>query len=700
MALRLDSPLEFVKGVGPQRARLLSDQLGMETVGAMLLYFPFRYIDKTRYTPLAEATQDGQFYQCRGKLTGLEQHGYGRSRRLTAMLEDGTGRIELIWFQHYQWFLDKAEIGREYRIFGRLKQTRSVKTMAHPEIAQMAAEPQPNALRWEPVYSSSEVLAKKGYDSRGIKNLVFQIFQNLDVRTVEETLPPYILEKYRLMNRQEALLNIHFPKDEQSLARARQRFKFEELFILQLRMVRNMYLRKKKDSGIAMSSPGELYQNFYRHHLPFALTGAQERVLKEIQDDLCSGYQMNRLLQGDVGSGKTIVALLTMVWAISQGFQACIMAPTEVLAQQHYESIASLIRSVDLRCALLTSSVKANDRMLVLGMLARGEIHILIGTHAVLEDKVVFSQLGLVVIDEQHRFGVEQRARLWGKAHPLPPHVLVMTATPIPRTLAMSLYGDLDVSVIDELPPNRQAIVTKHFTEAYRTTLYEFMKEQIAGGRQVYIVFPLIEESAKMDIENLEMGYERLLEYFPRPQYQIAVVHGRLKPKDKAYEMARFARGRANIMVATTVIEVGVNVPNATIMVIENAERFGLSQLHQLRGRVGRGADQSYCVLMTANRPAGDAAERIRTLCATNDGFAIAEADLRLRGPGDLDGTRQSGLLELKVANLSEDQPMLYAARRLAEAILKRDPSLDHPLNALLRKLFEGDPGQPIGKIA
>lgn len=700
MALRLDSPLEFVKGVGPQRARLLSDQLGMDTVGAMLLYFPFRYIDKTRYTPLAEATQDGQFYQCRGKLTGLEHHGFGRSRRLTAMLDDGTGRIELIWFQHYQWFLDKAEVGKEYRIFGRLKLARAGKNMAHPEIALMTAEPQPNSLRWEPVYPSGEALAKKGYDSRGIKNLVFQIFQNLDVRMVDETLPTYILEKYHLMNRQEALLNIHFPKDEQSLARARQRLKFEELFALQLRMVRNMYLRKKKDTGIPMASPGELYQNFYENHLPFALTGAQERVLREIQVDLRSGYQMNRLLQGDVGSGKTIVALLTMVWAISQGHQACIMAPTEVLAQQHYESIASLIRTIDLRCALLTSSVKAADRMLLLGMLARGEIHILIGTHAVLEDKVVFSQLGLVVIDEQHRFGVEQRAKLWGKAYPLPPHVLVMTATPIPRTLAMSLYGDLDVSVIDELPPNRRAIVTKHFTEAYRITLYEFMKEQIAEGRQVYIVFPLIEESAKMDIENLEMGYERLLEYFPRPQYQIAVVHGRLKPKDKANEMTRFARGRANIMVATTVIEVGVNVPNATIMVIENAERFGLSQLHQLRGRVGRGADQSYCVLMTANRPAGDAAERIRTLCATNDGFAIAEADLRLRGPGDLDGTRQSGLLELKVANLSEDQPMLYAARRLAEAILRRDPGLDHPLNALLRKQFEGDPDQPIGKIA
>jgi ATP-dependent DNA helicase RecG len=512
---------------------------------------------------------------------------------------------------------------------------------------------------------------------------------------VHETLPRYILDKFRLPDRASALRWIHFPGSQEQINRARDRFKFEELFDYQLRIIHARIQRSLLSKGFQWSGDGPLYRTFMEQHLPFQLTGAQQRVIREVRADLASGHQMNRLLQGDVGSGKTIVALLVMLMALDHGFQACIMAPTEVLANQHFQSFQSLLEKTDIRVCLLTSNVKGATRKEALKGLASGEIQIAIGTHALIEDAVVFHNLGLVVIDEQHRFGVEQRARLWAKSKNLHPHILVMTATPIPRTLAMTLYGDLEVSVIDELPPNRKEIKTIHIRDRHRPELIRFMRDQIAQGRQVYIVFPLIEESEKLDMENLQLGYEKLLTFFPLPEYRIAVVHGKLKPDDKNMEMQRFASGRAHIMVATTVIEVGVNVPNASVMVIENAERFGLSQLHQLRGRVGRGADQSYCVLMSSDKLSEDGLARLNIMVKTNDGFKIAEEDLRLRGPGDLTGTRQSGMIELKVADLAQDQRILHAARKLAEAILARDPDLSHPANVLLRPVIGKNNDKP-----
>ncbi len=700
MNLKSDSPVEFVKGVGPQKGKALREALQIETVHQLLEYYPFRYIDKTRFTAISEAGMDGQLYQFKGFLRGLDEKGFGKGKRLTGLLEDETGAMELIWFQNYQWIRSKLEVGKEYIVFGRIKITGLFKSMAHPEIELFHAESLHQVLRWEPVYPSNEKLAQKGLETRAFRKILFNALSQMDPASIEDRLPQYILEKLKLPPLFECLRNLHFPKDESTLQRARQRLKFEELFFLQLRLVRNMVLRKQKSEGHPMKLLTGAFNAFYPAHLPFELTNAQRRVLNEIQNDLASGIQMNRLLQGDVGSGKTIIALLSMLVAISSGYQCCIMAPTEILAQQHYQSIRALLEPIQLECALLTSSIKGAERKRILEALARNELKILIGTHAVIEEAVQFAKLGLIVIDEQHRFGVQQRARLWAKAADLPPHILVMTATPIPRTLAMSLYGDLDVSVIDELPPGRKPIHTMHFTEALRGKLYEFMTQQIADGRQVYIVFPLIEESEKLDLENLEMGYEKLLSYFPLPKYQISVVHGKLRPRDKELEMQRFVKGITHIMVATTVIEVGVNVPNASIMVIENAERFGLSQLHQLRGRVGRGANQSFCILMTSNQLSKEAKLRIQTMCQTNDGFRIAEADLQLRGPGDLDGTRQSGLLQLKMANILEDQKILFSARKFAEAILKKDPELTNPINQLLRKYIHLSQEELLGRIS
>lgn len=672
----------------------------IETVIQLLEYFPFRYIDKTKFTAIREIDQDGQFYQLRATLNYFEEKGSGRSKRLRAIVEDETGSIELVWFQNYQWIQEKLNGGQTYKWFGRVRKSGKTLSMAHPEFELFEEGKQLLNMRWEPVYSSNEKLSKRGLDSRGIKKLLFQAFQEIIKEDVTETLPDYILQKFKLLPRYNCLLNIHFPKDEIHLHHARQRLKFEELFFLQLRIVYSMMLRKRKSKGYRIPGEGSLYEMFYPAQMPFQLTSAQSRVVDEIRTDLLSGIQMNRLLQGDVGSGKTMVAFLAMLMMVSNGYQCCIMAPTEVLAQQHINNIRPLLTGLGLNSAFLSSSIKGKERETLLDQLLNGNIHILIGTHALLEDKVKYKRLGLVVIDEQHRFGVEQRAKFWTKAHPYPPHVLVMTATPIPRTLAMSLYGDLDVSVIDELPPNRKSIITMHFTEALRGKLYEFMTRQIAQGQQVYIVYPLIEESEKLDIENLEMGYERLLEYFPISKYQIAVVHGRLHSRDKDWEMQRFINGTCQIMVATTVIEVGVDVPNASIMVIENAERFGLSQLHQLRGRVGRGVDQSYCVLITNNQISKDAKARIQTMINSSDGFEIAEADLKLRGPGDLDGTRQSGLLHLKVANVIEDQKIHMAARKMAEAILKKDLELKHPLNSLLKQQLTGNDQINLGQIS
>lgn len=700
MNLNFNSPIEYLKGVGPQKGKLLRDQLQIETVSHLLEYFPFRYIDKTKFTPIREVDQDGQFYQIKATLNFFEELGISRSKRLRAIVEDETGRLELVWFQNYQWIQEKLNAGQTYKLFGRVKITGKTISMAHPEFELFLEGQQLLNMRWEPVYSSNEKLTKRGLDSRGIKKLLFQAFQEIKKEDIEETLPAYIIEKFKLLPRYNCLLNIHFPKDEKLLHHARQRLKFEELFFLQLRIVYNMMLRKRKSKGYRIVNEGELFEKFFPVRMPFQLTSAQARVIQEIRTDLMSGIQMNRLLQGDVGSGKTMVAFLSMLMMVSNGYQCCIIAPTEVLAQQHVNNIRPLLTGLGLESAFLSSSIKGKERKTILDQLLNGTIHILVGTHALLEDKVIYQRLGMVVIDEQHRFGVEQRAKFWSKAQPYPPHVLVMTATPIPRTLAMSLYGDLDVSVIDELPPNRKSIITMHFTEALRGKLYEFMTRQITQGQQVYIVYPLIEESEKLDIENLEMGYERLLEYFPISKYQIAVVHGRLHSRDKEWEMQRFINGTSQIMVATTVIEVGVDVPNASIMVIENAERFGLSQLHQLRGRVGRGAEQSYCVLITNNQISKDAKSRIQTMVNTSDGFEIAEADLKLRGPGDLDGTRQSGLLHLKVANVVEDQKIHMAARKMAEAILKKDFELKHPLNSLLKQQLGHQDSINLGQIS
>ncbi len=696
-----DSPIEYIKGVGPQKAVLLKEQLNIHKLDELVQYFPFRYIDKTIIHRIDELQQEGQYYQLKGSIQSIDEKGFGKSKRLSLIFQDGTGFLELIWFQNYQWILQKIETGKEFVIFGKLSISGYQKSMAHPEIELWNPSLPAGKLRFDPVYSSTEKLSARGLDSRGLRRIMFSVFQNLEAQSIEENLPEYILKKYQLLPRFECLLNIHFPQNEFILQQAKQRLKFEELFFMQLRMVYAMRLRKSKSQSFRFNCNEATYVDFLQTKLPFELTSAQKKVLEELKLDVQSGIQMNRLLQGDVGSGKTIVALLVILMANSSGFQACLMAPTEVLANQHFQSIQALLQETEFSCALLTSVIKGKEREALLARLNSGEIHLLIGTHAVLEDPVQFQNLGLVVIDEQHRFGVEQRARLWSKSKTWPPHILVMTATPIPRTLAMSLYGDLDVSIIDELPPNRKPIKTLHFTEILRGKLHEFMKEQIRLGRQIYIVFPLIEESEKLDLENLELGYEKLLESFPRPEYQIAVVHGRLRPKDKEAEMQRFVQARAQIMVATTVIEVGVNVPNASVMIIENAERFGLAQLHQLRGRVGRGADQSFCVLMTADKLSPDAKNRIQVMVRTNDGFEIAEEDLKIRGPGDLEGKQQSGLIALKLADILTDQKILYAARKLAEAIISKDPELENPLNQVLRKQLDlGKPGQNLAIIS
>ncbi len=683
--LELNSPIEFVKGVGPVKGALLKTQLNIHSPADLIQYLPFRYIDKSIINTIETAFPQSQYVQIKGRLKWLEEKGFGKSKRLIGFLEDETGSLELIWFKNYSWIQEKLIIGKDYICFGKIGLTGYQKSMAHPEIELYSEEAQKKILLWEPVYSSNEKLSAKGLDSKGFKRIIHHLFQYIDPAQFEENLPEYIVKKFKLPGRYECMNTIHFPKNELSLQRAQQRLKFEELFFMQLRMLHSMIMRKKKSRGFVIKNQGAIFDLFYNYHLPFELTGAQKRVIKEIHEDIRSGIQMNRLLQGDVGSGKTIVALLIMLLANSNDYQCCLMAPTEVLAQQHFQSIRELIEPLNLQCALLTSNVKGTDRKQILEWVATGAVQILIGTHAVLEDAVQFKNLGLAVIDEQHRFGVEQRARLWSKSQDLPPHILVMTATPIPRTLAMSLYGDLDISIIDELPPNRKSIKTLHFTEAFRGKLHQFMESEIKEGRQIYIVFPLIEESEKLDLENLELGYEKLLEYFPIPKYQISVVHGKLRPKDKATEMDRFVKGITQIMVATTVIEVGVNVPNASIMIIESAERFGLSQLHQLRGRVGRGAEQSYCILMTADHLSQEARARIQIMCATNDGFKIAEEDLKIRGPGDLEGKQQSGLIQLKIADIVADQKILLAARKLAEAILNKDPDLQNPHNVLLK---------------
>ena len=677
--------IEFLKGVGPVRGEALRSELGVKCPMDLLQQYPFRYIDKTKVQLINELKADGDIALVKGQLITLEKiKGKNNRHRLSALIKDSSGFLELVWFQKIKMLEEILKEGKEYIIYGKVNVFGGKASIAHPEMEEFQNDVALHQT-FDPVYSSTEKLDGLGLDAKGRRRLIKHILEKVSPADFPENLPDEIVARLKLPTRFETIHWVHFPKDEAQKMLAHNRIKFEEFFFLQIQMLFTKATRKLTLKGEIFENVGPIFNTFYSKHLPFELTNAQKRVIKEIRSDVGGGKQMNRLLQGDVGSGKTIVALLSMLLAIDNGYQTCLVAPTEILAQQHYATISNQLKEMEVKVAFLSGSIKGKPRQAILDQLAVGDIHILIGTHAVFEEKVVFKNLGLSITDEQHRFGVAQRASMWGKTDHLPPHILVMTATPIPRTLAMTLYGDLDVSVIDELPPGRKDIVTVHRYESHRPRVYEFMKEQIANGSQIYVVYPLIEESATLDLKDLQQGYERLLHNFPRPDYQISVVHGRMKAKDKDFEMDRFVKKVTHIMVATTVIEVGVNVPNATTMIIENCERFGLSQLHQLRGRVGRGADQSYCLLMSGDKLSNDARTRIKTMCATNNGFDIAEVDLELRGPGEIEGTRQSGVTSFKLLNLIKDQRIMTVARHLAEQILEDDPTLELAKNIRIR---------------
>ena len=683
----IQTPIEYLKGVGPQRAAVLKKELGIFTYSDLLYHFPFRYVDRTKFYKINELTVELSSLQVIGRLVSKEIVGEKRSRRLVARLKDDTGILELVWFQGISWLDRSLQPGSVYIAFGKPNEFNGRISMPHPELElyNPGAKKTGN-LTLQPVYSSTEKLKQFSLDTKGIQKLQ-SVLLELMLKDIEETLPEYIFKKFHLPDRKTAILNIHFPPDAALLEAARKRLKFEELFFIQLKLLKNKLLRTQKFRGRIFGQVGEKFNTFYNEKLPFELTNAQKRVIKEIRMDTQRGIQMNRLIQGDVGSGKTVVALMSMLLALDNDCQACMMAPTEILAQQHYHSIKQLLGDGFVEVALLTGSTPKRERKKIHEALLNGTLHILIGTHALLEDEVRFKSLGLAVIDEQHRFGVQQRSRLWKKNH-IPPHILVMTATPIPRTLAMTLYGDLDVSVIDELPAGRKPIKTIHLFESQRLRMYGFMRQEIAKGRQVYVVYPLIKESEKLDLLHLEAGIEAISNFFPLPEFKISIVHGKLKPADKDFEMQRFVKGETQIMVATTVIEVGVNVPNASVMIIENAERFGLSQLHQLRGRVGRGAEQSYCVLMSGNKLSREGKIRLQTMVRSTDGFEISEIDLQLRGPGDIEGTQQSGVLDLKLADLAQDQKILQAAREEVIQIFERDPELKTEENQLLNDFF------------
>jgi ATP-dependent DNA helicase RecG len=683
----LETPIEYLKGVGPQRGDLLRKELGIHKYSDLLNLFPNRYIDRTRYYRINELQNSNSEVQIVGKIINIKtvEQGKGKSR-LVATFVDDTGQMELVWFQGQKWIRESIKINIPYVIFGKVTQFGATYNMAHPEMELLEEHKASLRSAMQPVYPSTEKLANKGISNKVINKMMQQLFVETQA-LFSENLPSYLLNELKLIPKNAALFNIHFPKSQDLLAKAQFRLKFEELFFIQLQLITKNLIRKHKIKGMPFEKVGENFNNFYKNHLPFDLTNAQKRVLKEIRNDLGSNAQMNRLLQGDVGSGKTIVALMCMLLAKDNGFQSCLMAPTEILANQHFNGITELAKELNINIKILTGSTKTSDRKIIHEELENGTLDILIGTHALLEDKVQFHNLGLAIIDEQHRFGVEQRSKLW-KKNDVPPHVLVMTATPIPRTLAMSLYGDLDISVIDELPPGRKPIQTVHRYDSNRLKVWKFLKDEIAKGRQVYIVYPLIQESEKMDYKDLMDGYESISRDFPLPQYSISIVHGKMKPADKDEEMRRFAEGKTNIMVATTVIEVGVNVPNASVMVIESAERFGLSQLHQLRGRVGRGAEQSYCILMTGHKLSNDSKIRMETMVRTNDGFEISEVDLKLRGPGDIMGKQQSGVLNLQIADLVKDKDILQLARHHAIKLLKDDAPMEKPEHAKLREAF------------
>ena len=670
----MQTALVYLKGVGPERARLLKEELQLRTYQDLLHFFPNRYVDRSRFYPIDELPQNNAEIQIKGRITSISFVQQKRGKRMVANFKDDTGQMELVWFRGHQWIRDQLKINQEYVIFGRLNWFKGKASMPHPELELEQNFKKNIKISFYPIYPSTEKLINKGVSQKVIQKMVVQLVQTQS-QVFSETLPKTLLNQYKLISKNQALRQIHFPDDQHMLTRAQMRLKFEEFFYMQMQLVLKNVQRKQKIKGHLFEKVGSNFNNFFTDHLALELTEAQKRVIKEIRLDMGTGRQMNRLLQGDVGSGKTIVALLLMLIAIDNNYQACLVAPTEILAQQHYQSLSNQLKKINLNVALLTGSTPKKERESIHQGLQNGELNILIGTHAVFEYTVQFKQLGLAIIDEQHRFGVAQRAKLWQK-NEMPPHVLVMTATPIPRTLAMSVYGDLDLSVIDELPPGRKIVKTLHRTDANRLKVFAFLREQISLGRQVYIVYPLIQESSKLDYKDLMDGYESLSRSFPSPDYQISILHGQMKSEDKAYEMVRFVRGKTQIMLATTVIEVGVNVSNASVMIVESAERFGLSQLHQLRGRVGRGADQSYCILMTGSKLSREAQTRIETMTKSNDGFKIAEVDLKLRGPGNIMGTQQSGILQFKIADLIQDQALLKVARDQALRILKEDASL------------------------
>ena len=674
MNYTFDMAIEYVKGVGPERASTLKKELGIYRVKDLLEHYPFRYIDRSKFYKIREINSEETFVQLFVVVRSVNEVGMGRAKRLVAKVADDTGGMELVWFKGIKWVKPKLIVGKKYVVFGKPKAFNRTYNISHPDF-----EPAENLEKYrlaalQPVYPSTEKLTAKGLHSKGIEKVIRTVYSGLSDRFYEN-LPETYLKKLKLPHRHEAIKQIHLPSENASMERARFRMKFEEFFFQQLTLLSMKLVRMQKVNGFVFDQVGHHFNTFFNEVLPFELTGAQKRVVKEIRADMKTGKHMNRLLQGDVGSGKTLVALLAVLIALDNGYQACLMAPTEILATQHYHTIKEMMDKMEVPVALLTGSTKTAERKKIHEDLENGKLKILIGTHALIEDKVKFNNLGFAVIDEQHRFGVAQRASLW-KKNKLPPHILVMTATPIPRTLAMSCYGDLDVSVIDELPPGRKPVTTLHKFDGARLRVFKFMEEQIALGRQIYVVYPLIEESEKLDYKDLMDGFESITRRFPMPKYQVSIVHGRMKPEEKDYEMDRFVKGQTHIMVATTVIEVGVNVPNASVMIIESAERFGLSQLHQLRGRVGRGAEQSFCILMTGDKLGSDARKRIRVMCDTNDGFKISEVDMKLRGPGDILGTRQSGLVDLKLADLIHDQKILEMARNAAIDLLERDPEL------------------------
>lgn len=673
-----------MKGVGTTRADVLKKELGIYTYEDLLRHFPYKHIDRTRFYKIREIDPELPYVQVLARITHKEIIGEKHTKRLVIQAKDETGIIELVWFQGVKWFEKYLEVGKVYTLFGKPGTFNGRPQMAHPEMElySPATIKQKGNLTLQPAYSSTEKLKQFSLDSKGILKLTAALLDQYGGE-IDENLPLYLLNQFKLMGRADAYRNMHFPEDAVMLNEARHRLKFEELFLIQLKLLKTKLLRVQKFKGHIFENVGDYFNNFYHQKLPFALTNSQKKVLKEIRLDTQRGVQMNRLLQGDVGSGKTVVALMSMLIAIDNGFQTCIMAPTEILANQHYQTIKGLVGDDFLEVALLTGSTKKKERNILHEKLENGQLKILIGTHALIEDKVLFQNLGFVVIDEQHRFGVEQRAKLWRKNN-IPPHILVMTATPIPRTLAMTLYGDLDISVIDELPAGRKPIHTLHYFENQRLRMFGFMKQEIAKGRQIYVVYPLIQESEKLDLKNLEEGIETMRHEFPLPDYQISIVHGKMHAKDKDFEMQRFVKHETQIMVATTVIEVGVNIPNASVMVIENAERFGLSQLHQLRGRVGRGAEQSFCILMSSHKLSYDGKIRLDTMVRTNNGFEISEIDLQLRGPGNIDGTQQSGVNDLKVADLVTDQQLLMQARKCVEDIFAKDPQLALPEHQVL----------------